>query len=138
MKPFKLDTNQYSGVITTIENLETIKKHFDNVDNDIYKTKMNRDSIFETPTFGYVYDGMPLSEWLREDRDWKVIDKFNITGRGPVLITDVEFDSKRNIFKENDEVDYESKKYIIVSVDAVLKSDKKGRMDYAALLVKEK
>lgn len=67
-------------------------------------------------------------------KDVKIVDSFNITGRGKALVTDLNFDTDAHRFNIGDTLRYEDKIYEVVAIESVLK---KGGQDFVAFIVKE-
>lgn len=64
----------------------------------------------------------------------KIIDSFNLTGRGKVMVTDLSYDENCCNFSKGDTFRFEDKIYEIISSEAILSID---RTENVALIVKE-
>lgn len=63
---------------------------------------------------------------------------FNLTGRGDVLATNLDYDSEHNKFNIGDTFSFDNKVYVIRHVEAVVKKNDKGQInDFVAFVVDE-
>jgi len=67
-------------------------------------------------------------------KDIKIVDSFNITGRGKVLVTDLDYDKECHRFAKGDTFRIDDKIYEILSVEAILKT---GGREFVSFMVKE-
>ena len=67
-------------------------------------------------------------------KDIHIIDSFNITGRGKMLATDLDFDSNFCYFNKGDTLRYDDKIYEVIGIEALLKA---GGKEFIAFVVKE-
>jgi hypothetical protein len=67
----------------------------------------------------------------------KIVDSFNITNRGRVIVTDLIFDEHISNFSKGDTFRREDKILEIISVEAILKIEDGNYIDYLSFIVKE-
>ena len=64
----------------------------------------------------------------------KIVNSFNITGRGKALVTDLNYDKECHRFAKGDTLRVEDKIYEIISVEAILKT---GGQEFVSFISKE-
>lgn len=68
----------------------------------------------------------------------KIVDSFSVTGRGKVLVTDLDYDKECHRFSKGDTFRVEDKIYEILSVEALLVSKRgSSKGDVVSFIVKE-
>lgn len=68
----------------------------------------------------------------------KIVDSFNVTGLGKVLVTDLDYDAEHHRFSKGDTFRVEDKIYEILSVEALLVSKRgSAKGDVVSFIAKE-
>ena len=69
----------------------------------------------------------------------EIITSFKLTGRGTILVTDLDYDTNHSNYKKGDIVAYDNKKYEIFAIEALLREINPDEYnDCLSFVVKEK